>query len=122
MHARPEQTLAAAAESKLKDSPAGGVVRVAVSRQNVRSRDGAILHLAVTDAGPGAPAEFRERVFEKFFRVEHHRRVDAKDHTGTSIDLSPCPHISTTHGGTIWCDAGKHGVGTRLALPLPSAG
>jgi signal transduction histidine kinase len=62
----------------LKYSPAGGVVRVAVFRQNAVSGDRSVLHCAVTDAGPGVPAECRARVFEKFFRLEHHRRVDAK--------------------------------------------
>jgi NtrC-family two-component system sensor histidine kinase KinB len=103
----------------LKYSPPGGVVRVTVSRQNAGSGNGAILYLAVTDAGPGIPAEFRERVFEKFFRVEHHRRVDAKERKGTGIGLYLCKHIITAHGGHIWCDAGAHGIGTRLALTLP---
>jgi NtrC-family two-component system sensor histidine kinase KinB len=103
----------------LKYSPAGEVVRVVVSRQNTVSGDRSVLHLAVTDAGPGVPAEFRERVFEKFFRVEHHRRVDAKERKGTGIGLYLCKHIVTAHGGHIWCEAGEHGVGTRLALTLP---
>jgi len=106
----------------LKYSPAGGVVRVAVSRQNAGSPDGSVLHLAVTDAGPGIPVQFRERVFEKFFRVEHHRRVDAKDRKGTGVGLYLCKHIITAHGGNIWCDAGENGVGTRIAITLPSAG
>ena len=106
----------------LKYSPAGGVVQVAVSRQNAGSRDGSVLHCAVTDAGPGIPAEFRERVFEKFFRVEHHRRVDAKERKGTGIGLYLCKHIITAHGGHIWCDAGAHGVGTCIAITLPGEG
>jgi NtrC-family two-component system sensor histidine kinase KinB len=106
----------------LKYSPTGGVVRMTVSRQNAVSGDGAVLHLAVTDAGPGIPAEFREHVFEKFFRVEHHCRVDAKDRKGTGIGLYLCKHIITAHGGHIWCDAGEHGVGTRIAITLPSIG
>jgi NtrC-family two-component system sensor histidine kinase KinB len=103
----------------LKYSPPGGVVRVTVSRQNAGARGGALLHCAVTDAGPGIPAEFRERVFEKFFRVEHHRQVDAKERKGTGIGLYLCKHIITAHGGHIWCDAGDNGVGTRLAITLP---
>jgi two-component system, NtrC family, sensor histidine kinase KinB len=106
----------------LKYSPTGGVVRMTVSRQNAGSGDGAVLHLAVTDAGPGIPAEFREHVFEKFFRVEHHRRVDAKDRKGTGIGLYLCQHSITAHGGHIWCDAGEHGVGTRIAVILPGEG
>lgn len=106
----------------LKYSPAGGVVRVEVSLQNAGSWDESVLHLAVTDAGPGVPAQFRERVFEKFFRVEHHRRVDAKERKGTGVGLYLCKHIMTAHGGNIWCDAGEHGVGTRIAITLPSVG
>ena len=106
----------------LKYSPPGGVVRIVVSRQNAESRDGAVLHLAVTDVGPGIPVEFRERVFEKFFRVEHHRRVDVKERKGTGIGLYLCKHIITAHGGHIWCDAGAHGVGTRIAITLPGEG
>ena len=97
-------------------------VRVAVSRQNAGSRHGAVLHFAVTDAGPGIPVPLRERVFEKFFRVEHHCRVDAKERKGTGINLYLCKHIITAHGGHIWCNAGEHSVGTRIALALPSAG
>ena len=103
----------------LKYSPAGGVVRVEVSRQNTVSGARSVLHCAVTDAGPGVPAEFRERVFEKFFRVEHHRKVDTKERKGTGIGLYLCKHIITAHGGAIWCDAGEHGIGTCLALTLP---
>jgi NtrC-family two-component system sensor histidine kinase KinB len=103
----------------LKYSPAGGVVWVVVSRQNTVSGARSVLYCAVTDAGPGIPAEFRERVFEKFFRVEHHRRVDAKERKGTGIGLYLCKHIITAHGGTIWCDVSEHSAGTRLAFTLP---
>src|SRR5712691_3840005 len=94
----------------------------AVSRHNTVSRDRSVLHYAVTDAGPGVPAGFRERVFEKFFRVEHHRRVDATERKGMGISLSVCTYIRTAHGGPLWCDAGAYGVGTRLAFTLSGAG
>jgi len=29
--------------------------------------------IAINDTGPGVPLEYRERVFDKFFRIEHHR-------------------------------------------------
>jgi two-component system, NtrC family, sensor histidine kinase KinB len=83
---------------------------------------GSVLHFAGTDTGPGIPAEFRERDFEKFFRVQHHRRVDAKERTGTGIGLYVCTHIITAHRGHIWCDSRVHDVGTRLALTLPGEG
>lgn len=41
-----------------------------MSRQNAAAGGKRLLQIAVTDTGLGIPAEFRERVFEKFFRVE----------------------------------------------------
>ncbi len=57
----------------LKYSPAGAAVSVRLSSgQKTGGPDGAsVMQVSVTDQGPGIPPEFRERVFEKFFRVEH---------------------------------------------------
>jgi len=98
----------------LKYSPAGGVVRVAVSRHNAGSGDRSVLHCAVTDAGPGVPAEFRARLGEIF--------PGGTPPTGGCQGLYLCKHIITTHSGNIGCDAGDHGVGTCLALTLPGEG
>jgi signal transduction histidine kinase len=46
--------------------PGPGVVPA--KRPYVRT---APMQIAVTDQGPGVSAEFRERVFERFFRVKH---------------------------------------------------
>ena len=97
-------------------------MRVVVSRQNAVSGDRSILHYAVTDAAPGVLAECRERIFEKFFRVEHHQEVDATERQDTDLVLYLCKHIIIAHGGHIWCDAGAHGIGTRIALTLPGEG
>ena len=93
----------------LKYSPAGGVVRIMVSRHNAGSGDRSVLHCAVTDAGQGVPAEFHARVFEKFSRVEHHRRVDAK----------ACICASTSSPPTV-ATSGATTVITALARVLPS--
>jgi NtrC-family two-component system sensor histidine kinase KinB len=58
----------------LKYTPRGGRVTVRVSpAPPAAGAEGGAVQIAVTDTGPGVPEEFRERVFEKFFRVEHHR-------------------------------------------------
>jgi NtrC-family two-component system sensor histidine kinase KinB len=108
----------------LKYSPAGGTVTVLVSsEQNAGTNGSPSLQIAVTDDGPGVPAEFRERVFEKFFRVEHHREASATGVRGTGIGLYLCREIVKAHGGSIHCEPGDHGIGTRIAfeLPLPAA-
>ena len=62
-------------------TPRGGMVSIEVTSRQNTGRDGKqLLQIAVTDTGPGIPTEFRERVFEKFFRVEHHRTNGTKAH------------------------------------------
>ncbi|HVX14427.1 MAG TPA: ATP-binding protein [Pirellulales bacterium] len=105
----------------LKYSPADGTIGITVmSGQNTVPGDGLFLQIAVTDSGPGIPAEFRERVFEKFFRVEHHLAQDHAAVRGTGIGLYLCREIINAHGGSIRCEARDHGVGTRFVISLPA--
>jgi NtrC-family two-component system sensor histidine kinase KinB len=106
----------------LKYSPHGGHVVVRISSGQTAGTAGlAPLQVAVTDEGPGIPAEFRERVFEKFFRVEHHLGANRKAVRGTGIGLYLCREILKAHGGAIWCEPGDGGRGTRVAFTLPPA-
>ena len=77
----------------------------------------------MTDAGPGVPVEFREPVFEKFFRVEHHLGNEQNGVRGTGIGLYLCREIIKAHGGSIRCEAGETGSGAcfRFTLPRPAA-
>jgi NtrC-family two-component system sensor histidine kinase KinB len=104
----------------LKYSPAGGVVTVRLSSGQKAKNGGDIpMQITVTDQGPGIPAEFRERVFLKFFRVEHHIGQGSKSVRGTGIGLYLCREIVKAHGGNIWCEAGDGSAGTRIAISLP---
>jgi two-component system, NtrC family, sensor histidine kinase KinB len=106
----------------LKYAPAGSAVTLQVtSRQNAGVGGGVLLQITVTDAGPGVPAEFRERVFEKFFRVEHHLGPDRNGVRGTGIGLYLCREVVKAHGGTIACEPGDGGLGTRIAISLPAS-
>lgn len=106
----------------LKYSPPAGVVTVALtSGQNTQEGDRGTVRITVTDQGPGIPGEYRERVFEKFFRVEHHLGNRAQPVRGTGIGLYLCREILKAHGGTISCEAADGGVGTRFVISLPVA-
>jgi len=118
--ARLNMVLSNLLSNALKYVSGGGRVSVRVSSmQNAGVKYGPSLQIAVTDTGPGIPTEFRERVFEKFFRVEHHRKAEGRELRGTGIGLYLCKHIIEAHGGNIWCDGGDNGVGTKIALTLP---
>ncbi len=100
-------------------TPPGGTVSIQVtSRQNAPVEGKGLLQIAVTDTGPGIPMEFRERVFEKFFRVEHHRGGDSNGARGAGIGLYLCRQIIEAHGGSIWCEPSDDGRGTCIALLL----
>jgi NtrC-family two-component system sensor histidine kinase KinB len=101
----------------LKYSPAGGTITVRVGCGTAPPT----VQVAVTDAGPGIPAEFRERVFEKFFRVEDHQGQARSGVRGTGIGLYLCREIVKAHGGSIRCEEGDGGRGTRLVVTLPTA-
>jgi NtrC-family two-component system sensor histidine kinase KinB len=104
----------------LKYSPPGGTVTVRLSSgQNAGVGGQFTLQIAVTDQGRGVPAEFRERIFEKFFRVEHHTAGSDNGVRGTGIGLYLCREIIHAHGGSIRCEAGEGGIGTRIAFTFP---
>ena len=92
-------------------SPDGSRVGVGVS-----VTDG-IVEIAVTDQGVGIPEEDRERVFERFFRVDQAR----SRHTGgTGLGLSIVKHVVQNHGGDVrvWSQPGH---GSTFTLRLPEA-
>jgi NtrC-family two-component system sensor histidine kinase KinB len=118
--ARLKIVLANLLTNALKYTPRGGEVGIRVaSGQKAAVRGGPVLQIAVTDTGPGIPPQFRERVFEKFFRVEHQQPGGAEGVRGAGIGLYLCRQIIEAHGGTIRCEAGDGGCGTRVAIRLP---
>ncbi|MES2703409.1 MAG: HAMP domain-containing sensor histidine kinase [Bacteroidota bacterium] len=56
------------------------------------------LQLSLTDNGPGIPEEYRERVFDKFFRVPAGDRHNTKGH---GLGLNYAKQIMRLHNGTI---------------------
>jgi two-component system, OmpR family, sensor histidine kinase KdpD len=86
------------------DSP----VRVAAS---VGERD---IRVSVEDAGPGVPADDREKIFEKFYRGGR----SANAPSGTGLGLAITREIVRFHGGRIWVeDAVPHGARFVISLP-----
>ena len=71
--------------------------------------------VAVEDDGPGIPAAERERVFERFHRVDESR---VRDSGGSGLGLAICREIVAAHGGRIWVEDSPLG-GARVAFELP---
>jgi NtrC-family two-component system sensor histidine kinase KinB len=105
----------------LKYAPMASIVTLKVtSRQNAEAEGKTTLQIAVSDAGPGIPTEFRERVFEKFFRVEQHLGREDSGARGTGIGLYLCREIMKSHGGAITCEPGDGDTGTQFVISLPA--
>jgi signal transduction histidine kinase len=78
--------------------------------------------LTVTDTGPGVPAEYRELIFDKFFRVEHYQpRKEEQGARGAGIGLYLSRRVIEAHGGAIHCKAPPSGRGTKMTILLPVA-
>ncbi len=90
---------------------AGGEDRVHVTVHTVPG-DGETV-IAVTDDGIGIPADYRERVFGVFERLDS--EIGGKQ--GTGIGLAICRKIVDALGGRIWVAPSEHGADFRIALP-----
>jgi two-component system phosphate regulon sensor histidine kinase PhoR len=69
----------------------------------------------VRDDGPGIPVEARDRVFERFYRVD---RARSRETGGTGLGLSIVKHIVQAHGGEVWLSS-ELGAGTTFHFTLP---
>jgi signal transduction histidine kinase len=78
-------------------------------------KNGEIL-LSVTDAGVGIPARDLDRIFERFYRVDHGR---SRDSGGTGLGLSIVRHVASNHQGRVEVDS-REGQGSTFTLILPS--
>ena len=105
---RLQQVIANLVSNAAKFSPEGGEIRVAARP----SRDGRVA-LSVTDQGPGVPADFQDRMFERFEQAEH-------DKGGTGLGLAICKALVERMGGRIWCESAP-GQGTTMLFELPAA-
>ena len=87
----------------------GGLVLVAVTSDDVN------VELEVSDEGTGIPPELRERVFERFYRVDASR---SRETGGTGLGLAIVKHAVETMGGTVSIDDSPCG-GARFIVKLP---
>jgi signal transduction histidine kinase len=89
-----------------------GLVRLSAYRHGARVR------LVVDDDGPGIPNEQRERIFDRFARLDAAR---GRDTGGAGLGLSIVRAITVAHGGDVAVEASPEG-GARFVLELPREG
>src|SRR5438128_2559837 len=99
----------------LKYGPSGQTVTLGLTEADGRAR------VSVDDEGPGIPAAERERIWDRFWRLERDRGSAV---AGTGIGLSVVRELVALHGGRTWVEdapAAERGdrAGSRFVIELP---
>ncbi|MCP9206943.1 sensor histidine kinase [Streptomyces cucumeris] len=103
-------------ENAVNYSPAR--TRVGIAARRIPATGGDLIEIAVTDQGIGISEKDRERIFERFYRVDPAR---SRQTGGTGLGLAIVKHVAASHGGevTVWSAEGQ---GSTFTLRLPEAG
>jgi two-component system, OmpR family, sensor histidine kinase SenX3 len=76
----------------------------------------AMVVFRISDQGIGIPARDRERIFERFYRVDKAR---ARDTGGTGLGLAIVRHVAVNHHGEVAVDS-VEGMGSTFVLKIPA--
>jgi two-component system sensor histidine kinase SenX3 len=98
-------------ENAVKYSDEGAGVEIAARLETGRAC------LSVRDHGIGIPQRDRERIFERFYRVD---RARSRQTGGTGLGLSIVRHVAQAHGGEVTVES-VEGEGSTFTLYMPFA-
>ncbi|MFI6145363.1 sensor histidine kinase [Streptomyces sp. NPDC051109] len=115
--ARLERALANLVDNALRHARTGVVVRAATEPADPGGGGWAVLE--VEDDGPGIPVEDRDRVFERFVRLDPDR---GRAGGGTGLGLAIVREIARAHGGEARALPSTAGGGIRFVLRVPPGG
>ena len=97
-------------DNAIKYSPRASSIAIRVRA------DGHQAHLTVADEGPGIAAQDRERIFDRFFRLDEAR---SRENGGAGLGLAIAKWAVEVNGGHITVEAGPNGGSVfRIALPI----
>ena len=108
--ARMQQVVWNLLANAIKFTPAGGWIRVTVSRDADRVR------ATVTDSGAGISPEFLPYVFDRFRQEDG---AATREHAGLGIGLSIVRHVVELHGGTVSARSEGEGKGASFVVDFP---
>jgi len=99
-------------DNAIKFTAADGAISVAVEP----TAEGALF--SIRDNGPGIPAQYQEKIFEKFGQVEI--RQSARKYS-TGLGLAFCKLAVEAHQGKIWVES-EAGAGSAFFFEIPGSG
>lgn len=95
------------AEQAMADAAVGDQVRISAELAETKT----LVHLTISDNGPGVPKEIHGRIFDPLFTTKSSGK-------GTGVGLAFCHRVLAAHGGSIQLDKSMEG-GARFVLELP---
>lgn len=98
-------------ENACKYAPPGSAIKIEARWT------GAEVLIGVSDRGPEIPLEEREKIFQRFYRLNRNHRIDMP---GSGLGLAICRGIVEAHGGRIWVED-QPGGGSVFYFTLPLA-
>lgn len=99
-------------DNAIKYTPEGGFVKVGLALDNKK------VIIRVEDNGPGIPVEEKDKIFERFYRLDDSR---ARDTGGTGLGLAIAREAILLHGGEISVENSTEG-GSIFVISLPYTG
>ena len=110
---RLQQVLWNLLSNAVKFTPARGVVDVYLERHD------SLAEIRIEDSGPGIPADFLPRIFDRFSQADG---SSTRKHGGLGLGLAIVRHLVELHGGTVSASNRKDGTGAVLTIRLPAMG
>lgn len=102
-------------DNALKFTPAGGKITIHLQPEPpLHERVEPGVRAVVQDDGPGIPAEYQERIFDRFVQINQ----GGAQVRGTGLGLTFCKLAVEAHGGRIWVETPSEG-GSRFVFTLP---
>ena len=97
-------------DNAIKYSPRASSISIRVTAHGNQA------HLTVADEGPGIAAEDRQRIFDRFFRLDEAR---SRDHGGVGLGLAIAKWAVEVNGGRITVENGANrGSVFHIVLPI----
>ena len=96
-------------ENAIRYNRPDGIVRITVTSEEKQ------LIIRVADTGCGIPEQYRESIFQPFFRVDKSR---SRENGGVGLGLSLVWEIAALHGGDVRVEKSSE-KGTTIAVKLP---
>ena len=100
------QAISNLVDNAIKYTPANGTVAIRLDAEPSGAR------VVVADSGTGIPEQERQRVFERFYRLETHRGSP-----GSGLGLSLVAAVVNLHGGSVTLEDNHPGLRVQLDLP-----